>query len=377
MKTHQPVILDAVRTPVGKNGGMFKDIRPDDLSAVTLKALLERTGMDAAEVEDVILGCVTQKGEQGGNIGRLVPLIGGFPVTTAGASVNRMCASGLQAVVNAAQQVATDMADVVIGGGVESMTREAMGTDMGAINPELTSNYEIVWQGESAERIADKWEISREALDQFSLDSHEKAAAAQDACHFSKEIVPVEFDGQTFDKDEGIRRGSTMEKMASLTPAFRPDGRITAGNSSQISDGAAAVLIASESKADELGIRPRAKIRSWAVAGVDPTIMLTGPIPSTQKALKKAGLTMDDIDLVEINEAFASVVLAWGKELKPDWDKVNVNGGAIALGHPLGATGARLTATLLHEMERRDVALGLITICIGFGQGLAAIIERV
>ena len=377
MKLQQPVIVDAVRTAVGRQGGMFKDVRPDDLSAVTLKALVERNKLNPEMVEDVLLGCVTQKGEQGGNIGRMVPLISGWPVSVAGASVNRMCASGLQAIVNAAQQVATGMVEVAVGGGVESMTREAMGTDMGPANEQLISKYEIVWQGESAERIADQWSLSRQELDQFSLESHRKAAAAQDACYFAKEIVPVKANGQVLDRDEGIRRGTSPEKMASLKPAFRPNGRITAGNSSQISDGAAAVLIASEHKAKELGLKARARFRSWAVAGVDPTIMLTGPIPSTQKVLQKAGLKLSDIDLIEINEAFASVVLAWGKELKPDWEKVNVNGGAIALGHPLGATGARLTATLLHEMERRDVALGLITICIGFGQSLAAIIERV
>jgi acetyl-CoA acetyltransferase family protein len=377
MKTKQPVIIDAVRTAVGRRDGIFKDVRPDDLSGTTLNALVQRNGIQPCDVEDIVIGCVTQKGEQGGNIGRLVPLVSGFPVTTAGTTVNRMCASGLQAVVNAAQQVATDMVDVVIGGGVESMTREAMGTDMGQLNEKLMSNYEIVWQGESAERIADQWEISREELDQFALNSHEKAANAQDNCHFSKEIIPVEVNGQTVDQDEGIRRGSTMETLGSLAPSFRPDGKITAANSSQISDGAAAVLITSEEKANEMGLKPKAKFRSWAVAGVDPTIMLTGPIPSTHKVLEKAGLTLPDIDLVEINEAFASVVLAWGREFDPDWDKVNVNGGAIALGHPLGATGARLTATLLNEMERRDVALGLITICIGFGQGLAAVIERV
>jgi len=280
-------------------------------------------------------------------------------------------------VVTAAQQVATGMVDLAIGGGVENMTREAMGTDMGAINTRLTSQYEIVWQGESAERIAEKWDISREELDRFSLSSHHKAAAAQDACHFSKETVPVERDGQVWDKDEGIRRDTSLEKLASLKPAFRPDGRVTAGNASQISDGAAAVLVASEAKARALGLKPRAQFRSWAVVGVDPTLMLTGPIPATKKALDKAGLTLADIDLIEINEAFASVVLAWGKELKPDWDKVNVNGGAIALGHPLGATGARLTTTLLHELERRDKTLGLITICIGFGQAMAVIVERV
>lgn len=377
MQLSSPVILDAVRTAVGRQNGMFKDVRPDDLSAVTLNALVQRTGIDPAEVEDVILGCVTQKGEQGGNIARLVPLIAGFPVSTAGASVNRMCASSLQAVVTAAQQVATGMVDLAIGGGVENMTREAMGTDVGAINTRLTSRYEIVWQGESAERIAEKWNLSREELDRFSLSSHQKAAAAQDACHFSKEIVPVEREGQVWDKDEGIRRDTSFDKLASLKPAFRPQGRVTAGNASQISDGAAAVLLATEAKARALGIKPRARFRSWAVVGVDPTLMLTGPIPATQKALDKAGLALADIDLIEINEAFASVVLAWGKELKPDWDKVNVNGGAIALGHPLGATGARLSATLLHELERRDKTLGLITICIGFGQAMAVIVERV
>lgn len=377
MRLQEPVIVEAVRTPIGKNQGVFKDLRPDDLGVVVLKALVERVGISPGEVEDVVFGCVTQRGEQGGNIARIIVLEAGFPIEVAGTTVNRLCGSGQQGVNFAAQEVATGLADCVIGGGVESMSREPIGSDMDKpLNQKLLERYEIVWQGESAERVADLWNISRRELDEFSVDSHLKAAKAQEEGRFDREIVPVQVNGQLITKDEGVRRDTSLEKVAKLMPVFRPNGKITAASSSQISDGAAALLIMSREKAKALGLKPRAKFRAWAVAGVDPTIMLTGPIPATQKALKKAGLSLKDIDLFECNEAFASVPIAWGRELDVDWEKVNVNGGAIALGHPLGATGAILITKILYELERRDAQFGLVTMCTGFGQGIATIIER-
>jgi acetyl-CoA acetyltransferase family protein len=376
MQLQEPVIVEAVRTPTGKNGGAFKDVRPDDLGVVALQALLSRCGIEPSLIEDAVIGCVTQKGEQGGNIARLIALTAGLPVTVAGTSVNRLCGSGQQAVNFAAQEIATGVADVVVAGGVESMTREPMASDLGPLNPKLLEQYEIVFQGESAERIADKWKISRKELDEFALESHKKAARATDEGRFDREIVPVPVNGQPVKQDETIRRNTSLDKMATLIPSFRPNGKVTAGNSSQISDGAAMVLLTSREKAKELRLKPRAHFLSWAVAGVDPTIMLTGPIPATQKALKKAKLKLSDLDLYEVNEAFASVPIAWRRELDADWERLNVNGGAIALGHPLGCTGARLITTALHELERRDAERALITMCIGFGQGIATIIER-
>jgi acetyl-CoA acetyltransferase family protein len=384
IRAREPVIVEAVRTPLGKNQGVFKEIRADDLGVLPIRALLERTQIDPDLIEDVVYGCVTARGEQGGNVARIIALEAGLPVTAAGTTVNRLCGSGQQAVNFAAQEILAGAAEVVIAGGVEAMTRAPMGSDIDKpLNPKLLEMYEIVWQGESAERIADQWKISRPELDEFSIASHQKLARAQDEKRFEKQIVPVKLDGTTVTQDEGGRRYTSheeaLQKLAKLMPAFRaPDvGKITAGNSSQISDGAAALLLMTHEKAKGLGYRPRARFRSWAVAGVDPTIMLTGPIPATQKALQKAGLKMSDIDLFEVNEAFASVPIAWGRELDVDWEKVNVNGGAIAHGHPLGATGAILLTKALHELERRDGKLGLITMCIGFGQGIATVIERI
>lgn len=380
-------IVDAIRTPIGKRNGGLSGVRPDDLAAVPLQAVVERAGVDAGAVEDVIMGCVTQVGEQGLNIGRTAPLIAGFPKEVTGTSVNRMCGSSQQAVNFAAMAVLSGAHDLVIGAGTESMSRVEMGSDMfyrgepKLPSEKLTWRYTFVQQGISAELVADRYGIGREQLDAFALESHRRAAAAQDAGHFEREIVPVDVvaDGQrtTVSADEGIRRGGSMEKLASLKPAFKDDGVITAATSSQISDGASALLVASEDAVKRFGLKPRARIVSMAVAGVDPTIMLTGPIPSTKKALAKAGMTMDDIGLFEVNEAFASVVLAWQKAMDADLDKVNVYGGACALGHPLGASGARLLTTLLNAMETRDVSVGLSTMCIGFGQGIATIIERV
>jgi len=375
------VIVDAVRTPIGKRGGALKDIRPDDLAAYVLRSITERTGIKPALVDDVILGCVTQTDEQGTNIARIAALLAGFPDTVPGTSVNRQCGSGQQAVNFGAMEVLTGTSDIVIAGGVESMSRVPMGADMGTLNDKLLAKYEVVPQGISADLIADKYGITREQMDEFSFWSHRKAVKAIDEGRFKNEIVPVAVldeagSKRLFDTDEHPRRNTTLEKLASLPAAFRADGRITAGNSSGINDGAAAVLVTTDEKADELGLEPRARIVAMAQVGVDPVLMLEGPIPASKKVLKKAGLEIDDIALWEINEAFASIPLMTIKTLGIDPGRVNVNGGAIALGHPLGATGARLITTLLNELEKRKARYGLSTLCIGFGQGIATVIER-
>ena len=381
-------IVDAIRTPMGRRNGGLAHLRADDLAAVPLRALVARTGIDAGDIEDVIMGCVTQVGEQGLNIGRTAPLIAGFPKEVTGTSVNRMCGSSQQAVNFAAMATMSGVHDLVIGAGVESMSRVEMGSDMfykGAPklpSDALTWRYTFVSQGVSAELVAQTFGIGRAELDAFALQSHRRAAAAQDAGHFDREITAVQTvdaDGTpvTIVGDEGIRRSTSLEKLGGLKPAFQEGGVITAGTSSQISDGAAALILASEEAVARFGLTPRAKIVSMAVAGVDPTIMLTGPIPATRKALAKAGMTMGDIDLFEVNEAFASVVLAWAQATEADLDRTNIYGGACALGHPLGASGARLLTTLLNGLETQDKAIGLSTMCIGFGQGIATIIERV
>lgn len=383
---HEAVIVEAVRTPVGRKNGKLSGVRPDDLAAMILKEVVRRAKVDPTNVEDVIMGCVAQVGEQGFNIARNAALIAGFPLDVCGVSLNRMCGSGQQAANFAAAVVMAGMHDCVIGAGVENMTRIPMGSDgagpgEGPISPRLSEMYNIVPQGLSAEMIAEKWAISRKELDEFSYQSHLKAARAIREGRFKREILPVEVtlpDGTKglSDTDEGVRMEPSLEKMAQLQPSFKPDGVVTAGNSSQISDGAAALLIMSREKARALGVRPRARFVATALAGVDPTIMLTGPIPATQRALAKAGLNLSDMAAIEINEAFASVVLAWERELRPDMSRVNVNGGAIALGHPLGCSGTKLLTTLLHELERTGGRYGLQTMCIGFGQGIATIIER-
>jgi acetyl-CoA acetyltransferase family protein len=332
-------------------------------------------------IDDVVMGCVTQVDEQGVNIARLAVLTAGWPEEVPGTTVNRMCASGLQACNFAALEVMTGNAELAIGSGTESMTRVAMGSAGGVLNVKITSHHDLVPQGISAEMIADKWGITREELDQYALMSHRRAIAAIDAGRFKAEIVPVPVKGddgheRLFTTDEHPRRETTLERLAKLPSAFKPGGKVTAGNSSGINDGAAAVLFASEEKARELGLEPRARVVATAQAAVDPVIMLTGPIPATRKALKMAGLTMADIELVELNEAFASIPIACARDLNINFEKMNVNGGAIALGHPLGCSGARLLTTLLHEMERRDARYGLATLCIGFGQGVTTIIER-
>jgi acetyl-CoA acyltransferase len=376
------VIVGAARTAVGKKNGKLSGVRPDDLLAHTLKSLTERVGVNPSEVEDVVIGCVDQVGEQGMNIARNAALIAGFPLDVCGTTLDRMCGSGQQAANFAAMGVMAGQYECVIGGGVENMSRVPMGANgigpgEGPLSPKLQALYNIIPQGLSAEMIAEQWGIKREELDDLSAQSHEKAGRAIAEGRFKREIIPVTLpDGSLFDVDEGVRVPVNREKMASLAPAFKPDGVVTAGNSSQISDGAAALLIMSEERAKALKLTPRARFVATALAGVDPTIMLTGPIPATQRVLKKAGMKLDQIDLFEINEAFAAVVLAWERELHPDMARVNVNGGAIALGHPLGCSGAKLMTTLLHELERTKKRFGLQTMCIGFGQGIATIIER-
>lgn len=375
------VIVDAVRTAIGKKKGALASVHPVDLLVPVLRALVDRNGLDASLVDDVVVGCVTMTGEQGGNIARQAVLAAGFPVSVPAFSLNRMCGSSQQVIHNAAQAILAGDIDVAIAAGVESMTRVPMGSDMGRFSRQLTSRYNIVPQGISAEMIAKKWGLSREELDEFSLASHEKAAAAADRGLFEREIVPIEAPGENgpvvFARDEGIRRDTSLEKLAALTPSFQPKGGvITAGNSSQVSDGAAGVLLMSAEKARQLGLRPRARIIARTVVGEDPILMLTGVIPATRLVLDKAGLRLDQIDVIEINEAFASVVKAWERELEPDMAKVNPRGGAIALGHPLGASGARLMTTLLHELEDMGGTYGLQVMCIGFGMATATIIER-
>jgi acetyl-CoA acetyltransferase family protein len=376
------VIVGAVRTAVGRKGGRLAGVRPDDLLADTLRALVERTRIDPTEVEDVVMGCVDQVGEQGFNIARNAALIAGFPLDVCGTTLDRMCGSGQQAANFAAMGVMSRQYECVIAGGVENMTRVPMGSNAvgpgdGPLSPRLQALYNIVPQGLSAEMIAEQWGLKREELDEYSAGSHERAGRAIAEGRFKREIVPITLpDGTVFDTDEGVRVPVNREKMAALAPSFKPDGVVTAANSSQISDGAAALLIMSEARAKALGLTPRARIVATALAGVDPVIMLTGPIPATQRVLKRAGLKIDQIDRFEINEAFASVVLAWERELHPDMGRVNVNGGAIALGHPLGCSGGKLMTSLLHELERTKKRYGLQTMCIGFGQGIATIIER-
>ena len=375
------VIIDAVRTPIGRRGGALKDIRPDDLVAIVLREIVERTGIKPGIVDDVILGCVTQTEEQGFNIARIAALVAGFPESVPGTSVNRQCGSGQQAVNFAAQSVLAGASDVVVAGGVESMTRVPMGSDGAPLNERLIERYEVVPQGIAADLVADKYRVTREQMDEFSYWSHRRAVKAIDEGKFTNEIVPVAVldeagNKRLFDTDEHPRRNTSLEKLAGLPAAFKPDGRITAGNSSGINDGAAALLITTKRKAEDLGLRPRARIVAMAQVGVDPVLMLEGPIPASRKVLAKAGLDVEDIDLWEINEAFASVPLATISTLGLDPAKVNVNGGAIALGHPLGATGARLITTMLNELDKRKARYGLSTLCIGFGQGIATVIER-
>ena len=383
------VIVDAIRTPLGRRNGKLKDWHPVDLAAQTLQALVDRTGIDPALVDDVIMGCVMQVGEQAANVGRNAVLAAGWPESIPGTTIDRQCGSSQQAAHFAAQGVIAGAYDVVVAAGVEVMTRVPMGSSMldgtfgFPFGPAVGARYApeggLVPQGISAEMIADKWGITRDEMDAFGVRSQQFAARATAEGRFQREILPVRgADGSLMSVDEGLRE-TTLESLGKLKPVFRSEedgGRVTAGNSSQITDGASALLIMSEECAVQLGLTPRARFVNFSLAGDDPRMMLTAPIPATQKVLARAGLTMDDIDLIEINEAFASVVLAWERELHPDMDRVNVNGGAIALGHPLGCSGARLMTTLLNELERSGGRYGLQTMCEGGGMANATLIER-
>jgi acetyl-CoA acetyltransferase family protein len=384
---HEVVIVEAVRTPIGRGHeekGYYKDVHASNLLSRTFKELVDRAGIEPSEVEDVVTGCVQQFGEQGFNIGRNAWLEAGLPIETPATTIDRQCGSAQQAVNFAAALVASGVHDAAIGGGVEHMGHISFADGMAvqkehgfAFSPQLLERYNLVPQGISAEMIADKWEIPRSELDEIGLRSHQLAAQATEEGRFERETIPFSVNGDTYVTDQGIRPDTSLEKLASLTPAFKEDGKITAGNSSQISDGAAAVLVMTREKADQLGLKPRARIVDETTVGVDPVLMLTGPIPATRKLLDRNGMKIDDIDLIEINEAFASVIAAWRRELEPDMDRVNVNGGAIALGHPLGSTGARLITTLLHELERSDKEIGLVTMCCGGGLGTGTLIQRV
>ena len=376
------LIVDAVRSPIGRKNGTLSSIRGDELAAQVLNALVERHDVDPGEIQDVQLGCVTQIGEQGWNIGRMVPMVAGWPETVAGTTVDRQCGSSMQTNFNAAAAIWSGQLDLVVSAGVEMMSRVPMGSNGGDLSDKLLERWQIVPQGLSAEAIADEWRLTREELDAVSLESHRRALAAIDEGRFENEIVPVEVSnphvGTIFAVDETPRRDTSAEALAGLKPVFLPEGRVTAGNSSQICDGAAAVLVASERKASELGLEPRARFVSFGLAGVDPYRMLHGNPQASGRALERAGLGWDDISVIEVNEAFASVVLQFVRDagLTERLDDVNPNGGGISLGHPLGATGARITATLVNELDRREGRYGLATMCIGFGQAIAAVIER-
>ena len=393
-----PVIVDGLRTPFCRYGGALKDVRPDDLAAHVISALVDRTGIDPATIDDVVLGAANQAGEDNRNVGRMAALLAGLPIEVAGQTVNRLCGSGLQAVISAAHAVAYGDGSVFVAGGVESMTRApfvmakpsaafprgeqtAYDTTLGwrFTNPRLADAYYPYSMGETAENVVERCGVTRDEQDQFALTSQRRWADAHAAGRFADEVVPIETPGGAVDTDEHPRPDTTPESLASLKPAFKRDatGSVTAGNSSGINDGAAAVLVTSEARAAELGLTPMARMVASAVAGVDPATMGLGPIPASRLALERAGLAVEDLDLVELNEAFAAQAIPVMRELGLDPERTNVNGGAIAIGHPLGASGARLTATLLHEMRRRDARYGLATMCIGVGQGIAAVFERV
>ena len=388
------VIVDAVRTPVGRRNGFFKDIHPVDLAAIPLEALIERNNLDPSLIDDVIMGTVSQTGEQAYNVGRNAALAAGYPEEVPGVTIDRQCGSSQQSAHFAAQAIIAGVQDIVVAAGVENMTRVPIGVTARQgpglpFGERMLERYSqgLVPQGISAEMIADKWGISREELDALSLESHRRAARATDEGRFEGQIIPVKITRdngivETVTRDEGIRWDTSMEKLANLQPAFKSNGVITAGNSSQISDGASAVLIMSEEKANELGLAPKARFVSFAMTGVDPVMMLTGPIPATGKVLDRAGLTIEDVDLFEVNEAFASVTVAWrtehgGTDPAALWERTNVNGGAIAIGHPLGASGARLLTSLVWELERTDGRYGLQTMCEGGGMANALIVERI
>jgi acetyl-CoA acyltransferase len=379
----EALIVDAVRSPIGKRNGSLSKIRADELAGQVLNRLVERQHLDPAEIEDVQMGCVSQVGEQGWNIGRMAPLVAGWPESVCGSTVDRQCGSSMQGNFNAAAAVAAGQLDLVVSAGVESMSRVPMGSSGGDLAPKLLERWEVVPQGNSAELIAERWGFSREELDAYSYESHRRALAAIEEGRFDDEVVPIEIFnprvGMLFEVDETPRADTSPEALAELKPAFVEDGVVTAGNSSQICDGAAAVLIASEAACSRLGLEPRARFVAFGLAGVDPRLMLHGNPQASERALGRAGLRWDDMVAIEVNEAFASVALQFLRDagLEERVGDVNPNGGGISLGHPLGATGARITATLLNELERRDGRYGLATMCIGFGQAIAAVIERV
>lgn len=379
----EAVIVEAVRTATGKRNGQLSEMRADVLAAKPLEEVVKRAGIDSSIIEDVIMGCVSQVGEQSFDIARLAALTAGYPVEVPGTTIDRQCGSSQQAVHFAAQAIMSGDMDVVVASGIENMSRVPMFSNRQGVDfsPEIKEKYEMINQGLSAERIADKWGFSREQLDAFALDSHQKAVEASKEGRFDKEIMPLDVtlpDGTetVASKDEGPREDSDMETLGSLKPPFKEDGSITAGNASQISDGANAILLMSKEKAESLGLKPKFKVLARTVVGSDPTLMLTGPVPATEKVLEKAGLTIDDIDIFEVNEAFASVPLAWLEETGADPKKLNPNGGAIALGHPLGASGGRLMTTMMNELERTGGRYGLQTMCEGHGMANATIIER-
>jgi len=380
------VIVEAVRTPIGRGHpekGYYSDTHPNELLGTCFTEVVERAGIDPAEVEDVIAGCVQQIGEQSWNVARNAWLQAGLPIEAAATTVDRQCGSAQQAVNFGAALIAAGVHDVVIGAGVEHLGHIPMGVGFQFVDqvgtpwpPALMEKHNLIPQGLGAELIAEQWEIPRSELDELAVRSHRLAHQATEEGRFEREIVPFATNGDTRYVDQGIRPGTNLETLATLKPAFKPDGRLTAATSSQISDGAAALLLMSREKADALGLAPRARIVDQTTVGVDPVTMLTGPIPATRKLLERNGMTIGDIDLIEINEAFASVVAAWRRELEPDMDRVNVNGGAMALGHPLGSTGARLLTTLLHELERSGTEIGLVTMCCGGGLGTGTLIQR-
>ena len=381
------VIVEAVRTPIGRGHrekGYYKDTHPNELLGRCYTELIERAGIPAEQVEDVVCGCVQQYGEQMFNVGRNAWLQAGLPIETPASTVDRQCGSAQQAVNFAAALIAAGVHDVAIGSGVEHMGHIPMGVGFHWVDevgtpwpPELLERYGLIPQGLSAEMIADRWEIPRSELDELAVRSHRLAHRATEEGRFEREILPMPVNGHTYVSDQGIRPDTNLETLSALKPVFKEDGKITAGNSSQISDGAAAVLLMAREKAEALGLEPRARVLDQTTVGVDPVIMLTGPIPATRKLLERNGMTIGDIDLIEINEAFAPVVAAWARELEPYLDRVNVNGGAMALGHPLGSTGARLITTLLHELERSGREIGLVTMCCGGGLGTGTLIQRV
>jgi len=396
----EAVIVEAVRTPMGRHGGIFKDVRTDDLGAFTIAKLIEKTGINKEEIEDVYFGCTNQAGEDSRNVARNASLLAGLPYTIPGATVNRLCGSGLEAINQAGRAVQTEHGDLFVAGGVESMTRgpwvmakPANPFQRGDVtmydsslgwrfpNRRMGELYSLINNGETAENVAEKYQISRQDQDEVALGSHQKALKAYEDGRLKDEIIPFEIPQKkgapiVHSKDEGPRADTSLEKLAALQPSFKKGGTVTAGNSSPLSDGAAALLVTTPEKAEKLKLKPMVRIVASAAAGVHPNYMGIGPIPASQKALKRAGLTIDQIDLIELNEAFASQVLACARELGIDLKKLNVNGGAIALGHPLGCSGARIMTTLVHEMQKRGSRYGLATMCIGVGQGIATVVER-